>query len=176
MNHPQIEQLSFLQLEHADVDDLSLAQLYLEAYRDMPEYGEKDLQSSLEYIDWLKRHSTFFEVALTSSNQPVGFVAASASWISRFGRGGHIHEWVVHPDWRRRGIGKKLFYDSVHHLVKAGHHKIILWAGEKNHIATTFYKKLGFKPEGKYRIWVRWVLDIKRNPEIVKQAIEWANR
>ncbi len=134
----------------------SLVYLYLEAYRDMPWYGEASWHDALHYLKWLRVHHTFFELAITL-RQPIGFIVADARWKSRWGSGGHIHEWVVHPRWRQQGIGKTLFQHAIRHLLQNNHWRIILWSGENNTIANHFYRKMGFQPAGKYRHWIRWV-------------------
>lgn len=156
---PQLLWTRIEQLNPPPLD--ALTHLYMQAYRDMPQYGEQNYSSAREYLKWLMRHHTFFEVVL-HERAPIGFVVADAQWKSRFGEGGHIHEWVVHPDWRRQGIGKQLFFHALKHLQEAGHRYVVLWAGERNTIASAFYQRVGFRPEGKYRFWVRWVLDLQQ--------------
>ncbi len=151
--------IRYVRLEESGLPIEALVPLYMRAYADMPEYGEPDEAAARQYLEWLKRHHTLFEIALNEKGEPVGFVVADANWYSRFGPGGHIHEWVVDPAYRHQGIGKKLFDDAVKHLSQY-HHRIILWAGEHNEPAKRFYRRYGFKPEGQYKHWVRWVLEL----------------
>ncbi len=154
------EKIQYVTLEESGMEPADLVDLYMEAYADLPEYGEPTRKDALDYLEWLRDHHTLFEIALNEEGKPVGFVVADANWFSRFGRGGHIHEWVVHPAYRHKGIGKKLFDDAVRHLSKY-HNKIILWAGEHNERARRFYERYGFHPEGKYKKWIRWVMELK---------------
>ncbi|NPA33580.1 MAG: GNAT family N-acetyltransferase [Chlorobi bacterium] len=158
------DKVRYVTLEESGIAPQQLVPLYMEAYADMPEYGEPSPEDALRYLQWLKDHHTLFEIALDEKGKPIGFVVADANWFSRFGRGGHIHEWVVHPVYRHKGIGKKLFDDAVEHL-RQFHDRIILWAGEHNDRARRFYEQYGFHPEGRYKQWVRWVLELQKPPK-----------
>ncbi len=133
-----------------------LIDIIFDAYSDFPEYGESSYKSAKRYINWLKNHSTLFDVVL-DKNKPVAFVVADGNWISSFtGENiGEIHELAVRKDYWGKGIGKKLMEKALKHLKSLGLNKAGLWVGEKNKKAIQFYEKYGFKPVRKYNHWVR---------------------
>ncbi|NPA33578.1 MAG: GNAT family N-acetyltransferase [Chlorobi bacterium] len=65
---------------------------------------------------------------------------------------------LLHPAYRHKGIGKKLFDDAVEHL-RQFHDRIIPWAESITTEPRRFYERYGFHPEGRYKQWVRGVLE-----------------
>lgn len=49
----------------------------------------------------------------------------------------------VKPNWKRNGIGKKLFLYVVNEFIKQGKSKMILWCFKENYPARMFYEKMG---------------------------------
>jgi len=58
---------------------------------------------------------------------------------------GHIVTIDVHPQYRKKGVGKALMHESEKIFRNAGAPKILLEVHEDNMIAQIFYSKLGFK-------------------------------
>ncbi len=134
----------------------ALVPLYLEAYREHPEYGESSPQKVRRYLRWLQRHHTFFQVAQVDDH-PVGFIVVDADWIDWEGQPvGEIHELVVHPDYWGRSVARRLLEAGLEHIRARGLRKAGLWVGEHNHRAMNFYRRFGFRPVH-WGYWVRMV-------------------
>ncbi|HHE48163.1 MAG TPA: GNAT family N-acetyltransferase, partial [Candidatus Acetothermia bacterium] len=87
--------------------------------------------------------------------RPVGFVASDPSWRDRRGEVLEIHEVVVDPDFRGRGIAKALM-EKAFQLGRARGRKVAkLWVGEGNAQARAWYRRLGFREEGRWGEWIR---------------------
>ncbi|NPA58161.1 MAG: GNAT family N-acetyltransferase [Aquificae bacterium] len=128
----------------------------MDAYQDYPQYGEATRKQAKKYINWLKNHSTLFEVAYMDG-RPAGFIVADANWKDLKGKKvGEIHELAVRKEFWDRGIGKKLLERAVKHFRERGLDTAGLWAGDKNERAIRFYKKNGFQDTGLvYYGWLR---------------------
>ncbi len=59
---------------------------------------------------------------------------------------GIIREFYVLPEYRRKGIGKRLMMEGVEQLRKKGAEVIMASFPALNEIAINFYKKMGFRP------------------------------
>lgn len=139
-----------------------LVPLYLEAYRGLEEYAEHGHDDTLDYLEWL--YSTcpegFFVAEL--DGRIVGFVACNPRWR---GPGDaptcEIHEIVVDPRFRRRGIGRRLMDHALALGEKRGCPTATLWVGKRNSRAREWYERLGFEAVGS---WGRWVRMLKPLP------------
>ncbi len=133
-----------------------LIDIIFDAYSDFPEYGESSYKSAKRYINWLKNHSTLFDI-LFDNNKPIAFIAADGNWISSFTneKVGEIHEIAIKKDYWGKGIGKLFMDKALKHFKDLNLQKAGLWVGEKNKRAIDFYKKYGFKPVRKYNYWLR---------------------
>lgn len=60
------------------------------------------------------------------------------------GRRGHIHHTVVLPEYRNRGIGKKLVDCAMYALDKEGIKKVMLVAFKNNDLGNDFWESIGF--------------------------------
>lgn len=61
------------------------------------------------------------------------------------GNFGEIISVAIKPGWRKKGIGTKLVNFLINNLQKKGIKSVFLHVREKNKVAISFYKKLGFK-------------------------------
>lgn len=61
--------------------------------------------------------------------------------IHNMGSVGHIEDIIIHNNYRKLGLGKKIIDELVNISVKSNCYKIILDCSEKN---TKFYEKSGF--------------------------------
>jgi len=141
-----------------DIPDL--LDLYMEAYREHPEYGEASRQKARRYLNWLRRHSTFFQVAEVNGRL-AGFVVVDTNWRDEYGeRVGEIHEIAVHPDFWGKGVGARLLEAALAFIRKQGLKRARLWVGEDNWRARQFYRRYGFRETGSG--WGTWVRMVKR--------------
>lgn len=60
---------------------------------------------------------------------------------------------AVHPDFRRKGIARKMMQAVLGYIKKRAGHQVVLQVETDNHNAITLYQKLGFIPVGKLRDW-----------------------
>ena len=133
-----------------------LAELYREAYRDLQNYAYREKPQILRYLDWLyDGDPEHFYVAWNERGEPVGFISGHSRWLDEdLGQVGNIHEMVVHPDWRGRGVGRALF-DRLAADLAAENPVLILWVGEGNHRARAMYERRGFKEIGRQGKWIK---------------------
>ena len=132
-----------------------LARLYMRAYQGLERYGEPSEEEAIAYLRWLYANCRegFFVAELFG--RPVGFVASDPSWRNRRGKVLEIHEIVVTPDFRGRGIAKALM-EKAFQLGRARGRKVAkLWVGEGNAQARAWYRRLGFREEGRWGEWIR---------------------
>ncbi len=147
-------------MEIKGIDELgpwlnSLVTLYLEAYRGLEEYAYARLKDVRHYLKWLyKRAPNSFFLAL-EGGRPLGFIVADAQWLEEGEPIGEIHEIVVAPGAREKGIGKALIEKALEHFRESRLTKAGLWVGEKNLKARDFYRHLGFVEKGKVGRWIR---------------------
>lgn len=57
----------------------------------------------------------------------------------------HILNVAIHPDYQRRGLGRKLVSHAIEHAIEAHAGFATLEVRKNNHAAIHLYKKLGFK-------------------------------
>lgn len=145
-----LERSEFLKLRSVLVD------IYLSAYKDMPEYAYNKRKSVKSYMDWLFKGdpSGFFVAKL--NDKVVGFISCHGNWEDyREGKVCEIHEFAVKEEYKGRGIGKALLQRAIDYAISLGRKKVTLWVGEGNERAINLYLKMGFKPLYKAGIWVR---------------------
>ena len=133
-----------------------LMDVFQEAYREHPEYGESTPQKVKRYLRWLQRHHTFFQVAEVDG-EVAGFIVVDAHWMDWHGeRIGEIHELVVHPKYWGKSVARRLLEAGLEHIRAQGLKKAGLWVGEHNDRALAFYRRFGFRPVS-WGYWVRMV-------------------
>ncbi len=83
---------------------------------------------------------------------PGGEVIAS-SWITCDGRRLHLHHVGVLPEYRRRGIGKKISLLSIDYA-RQKNLQVKLEVHRSNRAAVELYRSLGFKYLGDYDVYI----------------------
>jgi ribosomal protein S18 acetylase RimI-like enzyme len=93
------------------------------------------------YAENIRQHPA--SLVLTEGNRAVGYVLL-------FAEGGftEVMSLAVHPDYRRRGLGKLLMLECIKQAGEAGHTHMHLIVDSKNHSAEALYRQLGFKDAG----------------------------
>lgn len=73
--------------------------------------------------------------------------AAVEGWdyMSLRGPAGVIHDIVVDPDHRRRGIGQRLLDAALAALATRGAPRVVLWTAEQNGSAQRLFARAGFR-------------------------------
>jgi len=58
----------------------NLVDVIFDAYSRYPEYGETSPKRAKKYLNWLKNHSTMFDVMFVD-NETAGFIVVDTNWI-----------------------------------------------------------------------------------------------
>lgn len=92
------------------------------------------------------------------NKQAVGMVSLLFSVSTALGgKVAWLEDMVVHPDWRKRGIGSQLLQQAINHCRIQGYKRITLLTDGDNLAAQHFYLKHGFS--GSAMIPMRYLLD-----------------
>jgi ribosomal protein S18 acetylase RimI-like enzyme len=68
------------------------------------------------------------------------------SWPDLIDRHGRIHDVIVAPPWRRRGVGTALLQALVDELRRRGAPRVVLATAWRNDGARTAFSRAGFRP------------------------------
>lgn len=93
----------------------------------------------------------------------VGKIELYLGWKSTSGRFGIIRRFVIHPDWRGRGIGHRLLAAAEAEARHAGCAFLELSVDEENGGARRLYDSIGFA-ESRREIILRKSLDDREHP------------
>ena len=69
---------------------------------------------------------------------------------------GHLFSLYISPRFAGQGLGKKLLTEALRRIKARGFTEISLWVFKENSTAQSLYEKLGFAPNGRERVDVRW--------------------
>ncbi|MCS6956909.1 MAG: GNAT family N-acetyltransferase [Aquificaceae bacterium] len=141
--------------EESDIKEL--VEVYLRGYKGLEEYSYTHPDDVQAYLNWLFRRDVAGIWVAEENGRIVGFVASDGNWFSkREGKVvGAIHELIVLPEYRNRGIGKALVEKALEYFRSRGLDIAELWVGDENTRAIEFYKKLGFEEKDRFNYWVR---------------------
>lgn len=79
-------------------------------------------------------------VTVWDEDRLIGFARATSDWVYRAG----IWDVVVHPDYRGRGLGRKLVETVLTHPAVNKVERVYLTTTNQQ----SFYERIGFKPNG----------------------------
>ncbi len=137
--------------------DLSkLVKLYLKSYKDLKEYAERDEDGAYNYLLWLYNNCQEYFFKAELDGKIIGFITFDPHWNRSGRRNLEIHEIVVDPKYRNRGVGSILIKKALDIGTKEGNKEAALWVGRKNLKAIEWYKKLGFYKVGEWGKWLRF--------------------
>lgn len=151
-------------IERVKEEDLDkLADLYMTAYKGLEEYAYTHPKDVKSYMRWLWNRDREGMFVAKEGGKIVGFIAGDANWFSKRAQRnvGAIHELVVHPDHRRKGVGRSLMKKVLEYFKEKGLDTAELWVGDENRPAMKFYEGFGFEEDGRYNYWVRMILSLK---------------
>jgi len=137
-----------------------LKDIYLAAYGKDYLYAYRDPARVKRYLKWLMKHAKGGFFVAFVDGKPVGFLALQPDCRFHGETIPEIHEFVVHPDYQRLGIGHRLMEEALNFLREQGFSRVALWVGEKNEKARRFYERLGFRVTGKQGAWLRMEKDL----------------
>lgn len=136
-----------------------LANIYMQAYKGMEEYGEPSLDLAYSYLRELFRicPCSFFKAEINGTI--AGFIACDPHYKdANHNEVMEVHEIVVSPAWQGFGLGSKLFNFAIELGKRMGRQYMSLCAGEGNVQAIDWYtKKFGFVESGQEGRWVHFV-------------------
>ena len=107
---------------------------------------------SRRLLSYLILHASVFLVA-EFRGEIIGYVCGAIE--KRDCIYGHIYSIAVHPNHRRKGVGKALMMRAIEIFKTHGARKIILECRVSNMAAIRFYRKLGFRMAGIIRRYYR---------------------
>lgn len=141
--------------ENGDIKDL--VEVYLQGYKGLEEYSYTHSEDVQAYLNWLFRRDVAGIWVAEEEGKIVGFIASDGNWFSkREGKVvGAIHELVILPEYRNKGIGKALVQKAIEYFKSRGLDTAELWVGDKNTQALEFYKSLGFEEKDRFNYWIR---------------------
>jgi len=67
----------------------------------------------------------------------------------------HVATVATHPEYRRRGVGRRLLAHALRHLIPDGAHSSFLEVRESNLAAQEMYRKFGYEATGRRRHYYR---------------------
>ncbi len=157
------DKLGKLEIKKVSEGDIGrLIEIYLESYKGLEEYAYTHPKDVGSYIRWLLKRDSEGVWKAEINGDTVGFIAVDSNWFSKreHNNVGAIHEIVVLPDYRGRGIGSSLVRKALEYFKNKGLKKAELWVGDENEGAKKLYKKLGFKERDRYNYWIRMTREV----------------
>ena len=134
-----INDIKIIQELNNELFDLEIENFDENLTRDWPfsEEGEKYFKESI---------LNNFVIVAEENGLIVGYLLAEEVDIPYYNfRIAELCNMCVKKDFRRRGIGYKLFIEFENYFKNLGVKKLIVTASFKNESARNFYKKIGFK-------------------------------
>lgn len=109
---------------------------------------------SEEQIRWILADSDYQVFLFEEDGQEIG-----ALMLTSYRKRGKVISVGVHPDWRKRGIGRQLMEWGERCFLDSGVRRVDLevWVG--NQEAISFYESLGYKIAGTLRAYYSGKLD-----------------
>jgi N-acetylglutamate synthase len=101
--------------------------------------GLSDADSREDIQKYLERNPGMSFIA-SSSGKIVGAILAGHD-----GRRGYIHHLAVHPDFRKKGVARRLVDRSIAKLKDSGIRKCHLFVFNNNHAGLSFWQKIGWR-------------------------------
>ncbi len=100
------------------------------------------------FVELLKRDDMVMFVAEAPGGELVGFIISEVTCpppIFSATKRGHIWDLVVRPDYRRRGLARRLTEATLERMKRMGAEDVILHVAMKNKPAIALYEKLGMR-------------------------------
>lgn len=147
-----------------------LVELYIDGYKNLEDYHYKDLKDIKDYIKWLFYHSKENRLIIIAKveKEIVGFIAGNISYYDKKIEKTvmNIHELVVKPNYRSKGIGSYLIYEFIKRAKNKNKQRnkkidhVILWVGENNQKAKKLYENIGFYTIDKVNKWIKMIMKL----------------
>lgn len=135
----------------------AFVETYLRAYSGLEEYSYSSRSRVKAYFKWLLNRDSAGVFVAEVKGEVAGFICSDAHWRSDRYDAGAIHELVVAPEYRRRGVARRLMEAALAHIKERGRRGAELWVGVENLSARRFYESLGFRAEDTVGKWLRMI-------------------
>ncbi len=127
-------------------EEEQLTQLQNRYFSGAWEYNPNTTKDIAYYLS-LSHHSPEYVILIYDKDKPIGYcwteINSEATEIKKEGR---IHMLGVDPDYRGRGIGKKVLLAGLSYLKNRGVQVVGLTVDSENKVAGALYRSAGFKP------------------------------
>jgi len=109
--------------------------------------------SSARWRSRIARNDTHIFV-VEADRQVVGFCSCGAARDEDIlaSAAAEIYAFYLHPDYWRRGIGRRMMAHSLSLLREDGYTDVYLWALTENRRAIFFYRAMGFIADGAHKV------------------------
>ncbi len=115
------------------------------------EYEEGDEEKYLEYLDSIKDDVDIKVItAFSEKGEPAGFVIYYGYKSVNGVDAGYLELLMVHPNHRRRGLGRALLLDATRRLLERERQVYLVAATRWNEWLPVFYHRLGFRVVHQY--------------------------
>jgi GNAT superfamily N-acetyltransferase len=129
-----------------EADLAAVAELFRAFDREVPEpsYRDSELERELEEIAEMLRND--FTLVAEEDGQLVGY-ALAFHLLTLFANGivAELQELMVAPEYRSRGIGRRLVTECIGFARDVGYRKITLWTHSQLKAARAIYEQAGFR-------------------------------
>jgi GNAT superfamily N-acetyltransferase len=109
-------------------------------------YPVLTVEQEVTYIEGLDTRSALFVAEVSGEILGVQSIEPYASYTHAMDHVASIGTYV-YRNFRRRGVGRRLFETTLGFARKQGYEKIVILVRVGNSVAQTFYRKLGFIPK-----------------------------
>jgi GNAT superfamily N-acetyltransferase len=136
-------------IREAEVEDLpSILSLHAQLE---PEDGDLlSVEEAQAIFSKIKRYPDYLIYVATVDKEIIGtFALIIMDNLAHMGApSGIVEDVVVHNDWQRKGIGKKMMGFAIDCCRGKGCYKLVLSSNIKREVAHLFYESLGFQRHG----------------------------
>ncbi len=125
----------------------------LELYKYLNPEDKKPPEEEIKkaWDDIMKNEDKYIYLVIEEDNKIIS--SCNISIIPNLTRGARpyavIENVITRPDYRRKGLGRKVIHEAVHYAKKAGCYKVMLLSSSGRHEAHQFYESLGFSSKEK---------------------------
>jgi ribosomal protein S18 acetylase RimI-like enzyme len=146
MEHIRVEATGLAQVPgyHAALDQVAQERRFLAFLQAPP------LADSIKFVEWLSAGAGLHLVAITATNDVVGWCDVVRHPHAGFTHAGQLGMGVVAP-YRRRGIGRRLVQAALERAAASGIRRVELEVFRSNVGAVRLYESTGFQHEGAKR-------------------------
>jgi ribosomal protein S18 acetylase RimI-like enzyme len=146
--------LSIRQATSADLPGIGrLGALLVETHHDFDarRFLAPTSRTPVEYAKFLGSHLEDRDVVILVADdggEVIGYAFAAVEgydWMSLRGPAGVLHDIVVDPAHRGRGVGRLLLSAALAHLKSRGAPRVVLWTAEQNAAAQRLFASAGFR-------------------------------